>query len=104
VRIKLEYPPPNIEMEIVKYHVNVNSSQEKELGHAFKLANSLRDAAALEELYYGPSIRESIAFAKLIREGMPIKQAAEVVYANVYEQWGEVEYRKVMDMITSIFG
>lgn len=104
VRIKLDYPPPKIEMEIVKYHVNVNSSQEKELERAFKLANSLRDAAALEELYYSPSIRESIAFAKLTGQGMPIKQAAEVVYANVYEQWGEVEYRKVMDMITSIFG
>jgi len=28
---------------------------------------------------------------------------SEIVYANVYDQWGEVEYQKVMDMITSIF-
>ncbi|HEY7110419.1 MAG TPA: AAA family ATPase [Nitrososphaeraceae archaeon] len=104
VRLKLEYPPPNIEREIVKYHVNITDTLERELERAIRLANSLREAAALEELYYGPSIRESIAFAKLIREGMPVRQAAEVVYANVYEQWGEVEYRKVIDMITSIFG
>jgi nitric oxide reductase NorQ protein len=91
-------------MEIVKYHVNITDTLERELERAIRLANSLREAAALEELYYGPSIRESIAFAKLIREGMPVRQAAEVVYANVYEQWGEVEYRKVIDMITSIFG
>ena len=32
------------------------------------------------------------------------RRAAEVVYANAYDQWGQVEYQKVMDMITSIFG
>ena len=32
------------------------------------------------------------------------KEVAEIVFANAYDQWGEVEYRKVMDMITSIFG
>jgi nitric oxide reductase NorQ protein len=72
--------------------------------HAIKLARSLREAAALEELYYSPSLRETIAFAKLLNTGIAAKQAAEIVYANVYEQWGEVEYRKVMDMIISIFG
>lgn len=103
VRLKLEYPPPEIEMQIVKYHVEINSTEEKDLMRAFKLANSLREAAALEELFYSPSIRESIAFAKLIKKGFPARQAAQVVFANVYEQWGDVEYRKVMDMITSIF-
>src|SRR4029453_13787473 len=76
---------------------------EKKNHKAPKLANTLREAASLEELYYSPSIRESIAFAKLITNKVSPKNAAEVVYANVYDQWGEVEYRKVMDMITSIF-
>ena len=31
------------------------------------------------------------------------KEAAEFVFANVYHQWGEIEYRKVMDIIASIF-
>jgi nitric oxide reductase NorQ protein len=103
VRIRLDYPPKDIEMQIVKNHVSVTTLEERELERAFKLANGLREAASLEELYYSPSLRESIAFAKLIREGVTAKEAAEVIYANVYEQWGEVEYRKVMDMITSIF-
>src|SRR5438093_4290820 len=103
VRIKLEYPPPEIEIQIVKRHVNLSSDEEREMEHAFKLANSLREAAALEELFYSPSIRESIAFAKMIKKNVPAKLAAQVVYANVYEQWGDVEYRKVMEMIASIF-
>jgi nitric oxide reductase NorQ protein len=35
---------------------------------------------------------------------MNARQVAEVVYANAYDQWGQVEYQKVMDIITSIFG
>ena len=49
-------------------------------------------------------MRETIAFSKLIESGSEAKYAAQLVFANVYGQWGDVEYRKVMDMITSIFG
>src|ERR1041384_8549642 len=103
VRLRLEYPPKEIEKQIIKQHVHFDTSIESDIDNAFKLANSLREAAALEELFYSPSIRESIAFAKMIKKSVPAKQAAQVVYANVYEQWGDVEYRKVMEMITSIF-
>jgi nitric oxide reductase NorQ protein len=58
----------------------------------------------VEELYYSPSLRETIAFAKLLNKDLAPKEVAEIVFANAYDQWGEVEYRKVMDMITSIFG
>ena len=68
------------------------------------MQKNLRDAAAVEELYYSPSLRETIAFAKMLNTGMPARKVAEVVYANAYDQWGQVEYQKVMDMITSIFG
>jgi nitric oxide reductase NorQ protein len=40
----------------------------------------------------------------MINTGLSGRQAAEVVYANAYDQWGQVEYQKVMDMTTSIFG
>lgn len=103
VRLRLEYPPKEIEKQIIKYHVNFDSAQEGDIDNALKLANILREAASLEELYYSPSIRESIAFARLLLNQVSPIKAAEVVYANVYDQWGEVEYRKVMDMITSIF-
>ena len=69
-----------------------------------KLANILRQAASVEELYYSPSLRETIAFAKLLEDEMSVKQAAEIVFGNVYAQWGTVEFQKVNDIITSMFG
>jgi len=103
VRIRMEYPPPDIELKIVKAHVQLDAREEEVVRKAIKLANTLREAASVEELYYSPSIRESIAFAKLIKQGTDAKVAAEAVFANVYEQWGGTEYRKVMDIITSLF-
>ncbi len=103
VRIRMEYPPADIELSIVKAHVQLSSRDEEMVKKAIKLANTLREAAMVEELYYSPSIRESIAFAELVKQGVDAKLAAEVVFANVYEQWGGTEYRKVMDIITSLF-
>jgi nitric oxide reductase NorQ protein len=104
VRMRLDYPPEDIELDIVSRHVTIDDSKVKDVKHAIQLAKSLREAAAVEELYYSPSIRETIAFAKMLNTGLPGRQTAEVVYANAYDQWGQVEYQKVMDMITSIFG
>ncbi|MFL6512474.1 MAG: AAA family ATPase [Nitrososphaera sp.] len=104
VRIRLDYPPENIELDIVSRHVIIDDLQVREVKHAIQLAKTLREAAAVEELYYSPSIRETIAFAKMLKTGLSGRQTAEVIYANAYDQWGQVEYQKVMDMITSIFG
>ena len=102
VRIRLEYPPENIELQIVKKHVS--NANESDLIQAIKLGNILRQAAAVEELFYSPSLRETIAFGKLLDKGMPSKDAANFVFGNVYTQWGNIEYQKVSDIITSIFG
>lgn len=102
VRIRLEYPPEEIELQIVKKYIS--GSHDKELVQGIKLANSLRQAAAVEELYYSPSLRETIAFGKLLDSGIKPRQAADIVFANVYSQWGNVEYQKVSDIITSMFG
>ena len=104
VRMRLDYPPEDIELDIVNRHVKIDDSKTRDIKHAIQLAKSLREAAAVEELYYSPSIRETIAFAKMLNTGLSGRQTAEVVYANTYDQWGQVEYQKVMDMITSIFG
>lgn len=101
VRVRLEYPPEDIELEIVKKHV---SGHESEISQAIKLANILRQAAAVEELFYSPSLRETIAFAKLLDKGMSAREAAVFVFGNVYTQWGNIEYQKVSDIITSMFG
>ena len=102
VRIRLDYPPEEIELQIVKKYVS--NSHEKEIQQAVKLANILRQAAAVEELYYSPSLRETIAFGKILDAGMKPRQAADIVFSNVYSQWGNVEYQKVNDIVTSLFG
>jgi len=102
VRIRLEYPPENIELEIVKKYVS--GEHESEIIQAIKLANTLRQAAAVEELFYSPSLRETIAFGKLLDKGMSGKDAAKFVFGNVYTQWGNIEFQKVSDIITSMFG
>jgi nitric oxide reductase NorQ protein len=104
VRLRLEYPPEDVELEIVKRHVDLENSKVDAVRNAIRLAKNLREAAAVEELYYSPSLRETIAYSKILKSGLSARESAEVVYANAYDQWGQVEYRKVMDMITSIFG
>ncbi len=101
VRIRLEYPPENIELDIVKKHVP--GSDEGRIMQGIRLANTLRQAAAVEELYYSPSLRETIAFAKMLDLGVPARDAAELVFGNVYAQWGSIEHQKVSDIITSMF-
>ena len=102
VRIRLEYPPEEIEIQIIKKYIS--GSHDTELLQGIKLANSLRQAAAVEELYYSPSLRETIAFGKMLDAGLKPRQAADIVFANIYAQWGNVEYQKVNDIITSMFG
>ena len=102
VRIRLEYPPENIELEIVKKYYS--GSHDDDVLQGIKLANTLRKAAAVEELYYSPSLRETISYAKLLDSGVNTKEAANIVFGNVYAQWGNVEYQKVSDIITSMFG
>ena len=102
VRVRLDYPPEDIEYQIIKRHVK--NPNEADVLQGIKLANVLRQASAVEELYYSPSIRETIAFAKLIEGGVSAKQAAKTVFGNVYSQWGNVEFQKVNDIITSMFG
>ena len=104
VRIRLEYPPEDIELKIIKKYISKDQQHDSELTQAIKLANTLRQAAAVEELFYSPSLRETIAFGKLLDGGMHAKEAAKVVFGNVYMQWGNIEYQKVSDIITSMFG
>ncbi len=102
VRIRLEYPPEKTEFEIARSHIA--GSHDEELLQAIRLANTLREAATVEELFYSPSLRETIAFGRLLEGGMPARKAAEFVFGNVYAQWGGIEHQKVSDIIASMFG
>lgn len=100
VRIRLEYPPEDVELDIIRRHV---PSAGEHAAQGVRLANTLRQAAAVEELDYSPSLRETISFARLLDLDLPPREAAGIVFGNVYAQWGDVEYRKVSDIITSMF-
>lgn len=102
VRVRLDYPPEDIELQIVKKYVSGN--HDESLRRGIKLANTLRQAAAVEELFYSPSMRETIAFGKLLDVGVSPKDAAVIIFGNVYAQWGQLEYQKVNDIIASMFG
>ena len=101
VRLRLDYPPEEVEFEIVKKHLP--NADEQSTKQGIKLANTLRQAAAVEELYYSPSLRETIAYAKLIQNETTPKDAAQIVFGNVYAQWGNIEVQKVNDIITSMY-
>ena len=102
VRISMEYPPEDIELQIVKKYIS--GDFDADIIQGIKLANTLRQAAAVEELFYAPSMRETIAFGKLLEKGTSAKEAAAIVFGNVYTQWGSIEHQKVSDIITSMFG
>lgn len=102
VRIRLEYPPEEIELEIIKKYVS--NVKDEDLIQGIKLANTLRQAASVEELDYSPSMRETISYGRLLGLETSPKDAANIVFGNVYAQWGNVEYQKVSDIITSMFG
>ena len=72
VRIRLDYPPEDVEYNIIKKHVK--DPNESDVLQGIKLANTLRQATAVEELYYSPSIRETIAYAKLLEGGTSAKK------------------------------
>ena len=109
VRIRLDYPPPDAESEIVRRHLEAAGGGgarvgEADLARGIELANTLRQAAAVEELEYAPSLRETISYARLVGGGMQAGAAAEAVFGNVYAQWGGLEFQKATDVISSMFG
>lgn len=102
VRIRLEYPPEEVEMQIIKKYVS--GKYDEHIVQGIRLANTLRQAAAVEELFYSPSLRETISFGKLLDTGVSPRDAANIIFANVYAQWGTIEFQKVNDIISSMFG
>jgi nitric oxide reductase NorQ protein len=102
VRLYLKYPPPQVETQIVRLHVNEVVDTES-LESAITLANKLRERAEVGDIPYSPTIRETIAFAKLLNQKMTPVSAATMVFTNVYQQWGEIEAQKVNDLIVSLF-
>jgi len=105
IRIYMDYPPPDVVLKILEMHVGSLTDEQKEvLRKVVKLETEIRRIAVAETLPYTPSLRETIAFAKLLKAGVDVKLALKLVYINPYYQWGEELAKKIEEAAGSIFG
>jgi len=97
VRIYMTYPDSSTEYKIVKLHVpevRHIASQFMEILFAIK---QLRES----DLPYLPSVRESIALARLLTTGINQRSAIQMVLVDVYGQWGQDAMRQVVELLKS---
>lgn len=95
VKIPFSYPPPEKELEIIRLHVG-----ECDAADIVRIAHKIRST----ELEYVPSIRETIAAAKLVKLGRSLKEAVYLTMVEGYLQYGEVERSKVKELVDSMLG
>jgi nitric oxide reductase NorQ protein len=105
VRIYMDYPPEDVVIQIVKMHVGeLTAEQIKYMGMVVEFEKRVRQIATETMLPYTPSLRETIAFAKLLKSGVDAKTAVKLVYVNAYYQWGGEVVQKIEEAVGSIFG
>ncbi len=97
VRILIEYPDVNREFQIVRLHIPEITQYSSTMVNIISAINELRDL----ELPYTPSIRESIAVAKLLIGGVTPQEAIRMTLIDVYSQWGYSAMRKVQELLSS---
>jgi len=101
VKLELTYPTDkSIEYDIVKLHVPEIASKSLEFLELIEMIQFLRTTS----LPYIPSIRESIALARLISSGIKVGDAVDMVLIEVYAQWGETVKAQALELIESRIG
>jgi len=100
VKLELSYPDLSTEYNIVKLHVPEIRKYFQEMLDVIKTIQFLRAT----ELPYVPSIRESIAIAKLLSSDIKLEDAINMVLVEVYAQWGETVKRQAIELIESKIG
>jgi nitric oxide reductase NorQ protein len=97
VRIYMTYPDPATEYEIVKMHLPEITRIASDFQDLLLAINQLREL----DLPYTPSIRESIALAKLLISGIDMKSAVEMTLIDVYYQWDTSIVDSVKELLRS---
>jgi len=80
---------------------------EKRIGNDFQKYRQFRTSLWYEAMrvkFCKKILSNDHAFGKLLDKEVSTKEAANFVFGNVYTQWGNIEYQKVSDIITSMFG
>jgi hypothetical protein len=93
----MDYPDPSTEYQIVKLHVPAISSMASEFMDLLFAVEQLRTT----DLPYLPSIRESIALAKLLTSGVNKREAVSMTLIEVYHSWGISVAEQVTELLRS---
>ena len=98
VALEFDFPPPEVEMEIIKHEADVDSEIAEQLAKLGDKIRNLRDHGLAE----GSSTRVLIYAARLIKQGVAPRRACQVAVT-----WGitddEQMQRSVDEVVTTIF-
>ena len=100
VKLQLTYPDISTEYNIVKLHVPEITHYSSQMIELIKAIQFMRTT----DLPYIPTIRESIALAKLLVAKIKPYDAVRMVLLEVYAQWGETVIRQATELIESKIG
>lgn len=103
VRIYVDYPDGYTELSMADAQFNFSSEEYATMKKIIKFSGILREASKVE-LPYAPSLRETMASAKLLKAGVKAFAIVEVIYENVYRIYGNEEISKIRDFYVSVFG
>ena len=98
VALEFDFPPPEVEMEIIKHEAGVDSEIAEQLAKLGDKIRNLRDHGLAE----GSSTRVLIYAARLIKQGVAPRRACQVAVT-----WGITDdaqmQRSVDEVVTTIF-
>ena len=98
VALEFDFPPPEVEMEIIKHEADVDSEIAEQLAKLGDKIRNLRDHGLAE----GSSTRVLIYAARLIKQGVAPRRACQVAVT-----WGITDdpqmQRSVDEVVTTIF-
>jgi nitric oxide reductase NorQ protein len=93
--VKMDYPPEEIEAEILRLKTGVNKKPSETI---VKVAHTIRDLNRKGEISKGVSVRHTLDAAELEASGFDLKTALELAFLPVF-QYAEEE--KVLEVLAS---
>lgn len=93
-RLVYEYPPPHIELKIIKRRTGMKSKYDDFMFRILNLFNELRRSS---DLPYVPGVRESITAARLMGN-LERNEIIDMILINPLRQWGLNPCKKAMEL------